>query len=356
MRIGLKIDDVSRIDDVSMLQELMMLQELNILKELNLPHSEIIDETLASLDGNNLDENKLIMISKYPLCRIYIFTREDDGFIHKSTIKVETYGEKIFLSNGKLFIYDEKLGSITKWDIKTSKFEAFFLFNNSFKVDNMKLSDNGVLLFVYGRKREDNLHKDHYPCISIYFTDNGNKFTTFHHNNTVKKQHEKKYKYDICDPFAPYIPGKSYVKANDLFKDFEAKCDEVFGNKYIIKNDKIVGFNHDGKLEYSKKFFVTWTLTYEYMNVILTAKFKNDKIEQPYKSDSIQIIPELYLKSDKDSKEFVNICDCLDDDNFVMVTYWGIFVWTFNTKIYKIELNHCWEDEGDLGLGKKKSY
>ncbi|CAG8856581.1 8258_t:CDS:1, partial [Gigaspora margarita] len=101
---------------------------------LKLPHSEIIVETLAFLD-----ENKLLMISKYPLCRIYIFTREDDEFIHKSTIKVESYGEKIFLYNGKLFIYDENLGSITKWDINTSKFEAYFLFDNSFDVDNMKL-------------------------------------------------------------------------------------------------------------------------------------------------------------------------------------------------------------------------
>ncbi|CAG8854300.1 34429_t:CDS:1, partial [Gigaspora margarita] len=85
-------------------------------------------ETLAFLD-----ENKLIMISKEPLYRIYIFTREDDEFIHKSTIKVETYCEKIFLSNEKLFIYDEKLGSIIKWDINSSKFEAYFLFDDSFK-------------------------------------------------------------------------------------------------------------------------------------------------------------------------------------------------------------------------------
>ncbi|RIB06800.1 hypothetical protein C2G38_2115273, partial [Gigaspora rosea] len=95
-----------------------------------LPHSEIIVETLAFLD-----ENKLIMISKDPLYRIYIFTRENNKFIHRSTIKVETYDEKIFLSNGKLFIYDENLGSITKWDIRTSKFEAYFLFDNSFDVD-----------------------------------------------------------------------------------------------------------------------------------------------------------------------------------------------------------------------------
>ncbi|KAF0431419.1 wd-40 repeat protein [Gigaspora margarita] len=448
---------------------------------LKLPYSEMIIETLAFLNENNPDflnenktsnENKLVMISKDPLYRIYIFTRKDDEFIHQSTIKVETYDEKIFLSNGKLFIHDEKLGSITKWDINTSKFEAYFLFNNSFKVDNMKLSFNGVLLFVYGRKHVDNLHKDPYPCISIYSADNGNKFTTYkyhdktvnidavyliasdigarllivHHNNTSKKKNEKKYKYHICDPFAPEKSEKSYVKADELFNGFEAKCDEVFVNKYIIKNDKIVGFNNDGNLvikrlirdndnwisylrndlkdfnsifissvsekiidlivksneiiekattdsdkkmvksektteeattdidktenepfvivnEYSySKYFVTWTLKYKKyilnnnMYIILTAKLQNDKIEQAEtktdsiaetKTDFIQIVPEIFFNSDKDIESFVNICDCLDNDDLIMVTYWGVLIWTFNTKNYKIELNHCWEDEGD---------
>ncbi|CAG8818166.1 43218_t:CDS:2, partial [Gigaspora margarita] len=391
---------------------------------LSLPHSEIIVETLVFLN-----ENKLVMISKDPLYRIYIFTRNDDEFIHQSTIKVETYDEKIFLSNGKLFIHDEKLGSITKWDINTSKFEAYFLFNNSFKVDNMKLSFNGVLLFVYGRKHVDSLHKDPYPCISIYSADNGNKFTTYkyhdktvnidavyliasdigarllivHHNNTVRKKNEKKYKYHICDPFfAPEKSEKSYVKADDLFKGFEAKGDEVFENKYIIKNDKIVDLivksneitekattDSDKKMAKSKKtteeattdidktenepfvivkeynyskYFVTWTLKYEKytlnnnMYIILEAKFQNDKIEQAEtktdsiaetKTDSIQIVPEIFFNSDKDIESFVNICDCLDNDDLIMVTYWGVLIWTFNTKNYKIELNHCWEDEGD---------
>ncbi|RIB23058.1 hypothetical protein C2G38_2139922 [Gigaspora rosea] len=59
-----------------------------------------------------------------------------------------------------------KVGSITKWDINTPKFEAYFLFDNSFDVDDMKLSNNGVLLFVYGKKRKDIWYKDSYPCIT----------------------------------------------------------------------------------------------------------------------------------------------------------------------------------------------
>ncbi|CAG8736837.1 15605_t:CDS:2 [Gigaspora margarita] len=37
-----------------------------------------------------------------------------------------------------------------------------------------------------------------------------------------------------------------------------------------------------------------------------------------------------------------------------MVTYWGIFVWTFNTKIYKIELSHFWEDENGFWDWERK--
>ncbi|KAF0447037.1 hypothetical protein F8M41_002851 [Gigaspora margarita] len=394
---------------------------------LNLPYSEIIVETLAFLDGD-----KLIMISKDPLYRIYIFTQENNKFIHRSTTKMETYDEKIFLSNGKLFMYDENLGSITKWDINTSKFEAYFLFDNSFDVDNMKLSDNGVLLFVYGRKRVDNWYKDPYPCISIYSAEHGNKFTTYkYHDKTIiidavyliasdigarllivdhkKNEKEKKYQYHICDPFAPYISIENNVKANKLFEDFEAKSSELFENKYIIKNDKIIGFNNDGNLvikglipdndnwisylrgtmkdfnsifissvsekiidlirrtidksketteeattdvykEYPKKYFVTWTLKYEKktfndsMRIILTAKFKHDKIEQ---ADSIQIVPEAYINSGEDVKEYVKECDCLDNDNLVIVTARSVLIWTFNAKDYKIELNYRWDNGGD---------
>ncbi|CAG8735078.1 5052_t:CDS:2, partial [Dentiscutata erythropus] len=364
---------------------------------LSLPHSEIMVESLAFLD-----ENYLIMISKYPLCRIYIFTHEKNKFIHKSTIKMESYNEKTFLSNGKLFIYDENLGSITKWDIKTLKFEAYFLFDNSFNVDNMKMSDNEILFFVYGTKRTGNLHKDPYPCISIYSADHGNKFTTFYliasdigarllivyHR---KNEESNKYHYSICDPFAPYIPDESYINADHLFKDFEAERDKNFEYKYIVKSDKVVGFikndlvikklipdnwifylretlkdsnsifissdsekiidlirraakDIETTVEVEKtysKYFITWTLKYENNNkyIFLTAKFKNDKT-------SIQIVPEIYINSGMDNKGFINECDCLNSGDLVMITFLGVEIWTFNAKDNKIELKYCWNDEG----------
>ncbi|RIB23074.1 hypothetical protein C2G38_2139927 [Gigaspora rosea] len=168
-----------------------------------------------------------------------------------------------------------KIGSITKWDINTSKFEAYFLFDNSFSVDNMKLSDDGVLLFVYGKKIVDNLREEPYPCISIYSADRGIRFTTYKYNKTViidavyliardigarllvvyhksYKINKGNYRFSICDPFAQYSPDKLYVKIKDLFKDFDVEFDNIFvnifENKYIIKYDKIVGFNYSGTL------------------------------------------------------------------------------------------------------------
>ncbi|KAF0431415.1 hypothetical protein F8M41_005397 [Gigaspora margarita] len=418
MKIVIKDDDdVSEIERIKRIKVGIFNFENGENLFLSLPCSEITVESLAFLDGD-----KLIMISKDPLYRIYIFTQENNKFIHRSTIKVETYDEKIFLSNGKLFIYDENLGSITKWNINTSKFEAYFLFDNSFKVDNMKLSDNGVLLFVYGKKCWDNWYKDPYPCISIYSAEHGNKFTTYkYHDQTViidtvyliasdigarllivyhktHKNNVTNFHFSICDPFAPYIPGESYVKADDLFKDFDVNFDN-FENKYIIKNDKIVDLIRrtiDKSKETSdktttkeetkviktieevptdidkskektekttfvifkdSKYFVTWVLKYETLNdrtlnyekktlnerIILTAKFKNDET----KTDSIQIAPEAYIKSGKDVKEYVKECDCLDNDDLVIVTARSVFIWTFNTKDYKIELNYRWENGGN---------
>ncbi|KAF0412146.1 transient receptor potential cation channel subfamily a member 1-like [Gigaspora margarita] len=395
-------DDVSEIKYVEMIKVGVFNFGTKKIVSLKLPHSEIIVETLAFLDGNNLDENKLIIISKEPLYRIYIFTREDDEFIHKSTIKVESYDEKIFLSNGKLFIYHEKLGSITKWDINTSKFEAYFLFDNSISVDNMKLSDNGVLLFVYGKKLDD---KNPYQYISIYSADRGIRLTTCKYNKTVKvdavyliapdigarllivyhksyRKNDDNYRCSICNPFAPFIPYKSYVKVNnenDLFKDFDVKFDNKFENnfenKFIIKYDKIVGFNNTGTLvikdlikdlirdlikdlikdsepNYNDlifylrnklKDFNTYKKIYKKPHIFLTAKFKNDKT----KSNTIQIVPEIYINSGKKVEEFVEECGCLDNDDLVMVTSLGVLIWTFNTKENKIELNYFWDDENN---------
>ncbi|KAF0431420.1 nudt9 protein [Gigaspora margarita] len=311
---------------------------------LKLPHSEMIVETLAFLN-----ENKLIMIR-----------------------------------------------SITKWDINTLKFEAYFLFDNSFDVDNMKLSDNGVLLFVYGRKR-DNWHKNPYSCISIYSADHGNKFTTYkyedkpviidavyliasdigarlltvHHKTFMKKnEEEKEYQYYICDPFAPYISNENYVKANDLFRDFEAKSGEIFENKYIIKNDKIVGFNHDGKLVIGRLIANNW-ITYlretlkDFNRIFISSVsekiidliVKNNNTIEKSTTDGYKKYPKKYFVTWtlKEVKNLLDICDCLDNDDLAMVAYWGV-VNEIIKLFYETDKENFDEKNFDIKKLKKKSY
>ncbi|CAG8800380.1 10787_t:CDS:2, partial [Gigaspora rosea] len=291
--------------------------------------------------------------------------------------------------------------SITKWDINTSKFEAYFLFDNSFSVDNMKLSDDGVLLFVYGKKIVDNLREEPYPCISIYSADRGIRFTTFiidavyliardigarllvvyHKSYKINKGN---YRFSICDPFAQYSPDKLYVKIKDLFKDFDVEFDNNFGNifenKYIIKYDKIVGFNNSGTLvikdlikDLIKDTEPNWisylrnTLKDSdsiYMSSIseqiigLINKEATFAIDKKPQYSKHLIVPAIYINASND-KKFLKECDCLDNDDLVMVTALGVLVWTFNTKNYKIELSYCWNDEGnswDWNRIKKRSY
>ncbi|CAG8495669.1 13704_t:CDS:2, partial [Gigaspora rosea] len=355
----------------------------------NKVYSEYIESNYSKNFGDiknwfTVSDDKLVSmpIERVPLTiKVVSKTDEKDEMKAVSKIEekavtrikiVESYNGKVFLSNGKLFIYDENLGSITKWDINTSKFEAYFLFDNGFSVDNMKLSDNGVLLFVYGKKLEDNLHEDPYPCISIYSADRGIRFTTFYliASETgarllivYHKSYNKagNYRCSLCNPFAPYIPFKSYVKAYDLFKDFDVGGTLII--KHLIKDlnkdsepnyndwifylrNKLEDFNSifissiseqiidlivkskqtakeatfDIDKKYSK-YFVTWTLKYEQlyknMHIFLTAEFKNDKIESAeIKSDTIQIVPAIYITSDRDVKKFVKELSLTDDRLF----------------------------------------
>ncbi|CAG8803764.1 25121_t:CDS:2, partial [Gigaspora rosea] len=64
-------------------------------------------------------------------------------------------------------------------------------------------------------------------------------------------------------------------------------------------------------------------------------------------ADRIQIVPAIYITSDRNVEEFVKVYYCLDNDDLVMVTALGVLIWTFNTKVNKIELNYFWDDEND---------
>ncbi|CAG8698356.1 2873_t:CDS:2, partial [Gigaspora rosea] len=175
------------------------------------------------------------------------------------------------------------------------------------------------------------------------------------------------YRCSICDPFTPYSLDKLYVEVEDLFKDFDIKFDNNFENKYIINYDKIVGFNNSGALvikdlikdtgpNYNDWIFYLRNQLKDFDNLIVKSKqaakeatFDIDKklqyskylVTWTLKYEKIYDTA-IYVTSDRNVKQFVKEYDCLDNDDLVMVTALGVLIWTFNTKVNKIELNCFW--------------
>ncbi|CAG8662627.1 1883_t:CDS:2, partial [Dentiscutata heterogama] len=153
--------------------------------KLSLPGSEFNVGCLAFVEGGDF-----IMVNYYDKSprKAYVFTQKKNSteLTHKLTMKLEFIDEVFIIPRGKLFMYNSDIGYITKWDIKTLKFESYFLFKSYYDVKDIKLSDDGLLLFVYGTKvtvvddLEDSklLTDDSYSTISIYLATNEMKFTT----------------------------------------------------------------------------------------------------------------------------------------------------------------------------------
>ncbi|CAG8619982.1 23656_t:CDS:2, partial [Gigaspora rosea] len=163
-------------------------------------------------------------------CLAFIESGEFIMFRIDSQINNELeYIDEIFIiPKGKLFIYNSDIGYVTKWDIGTLKFESYFLFKSYYDIKDIKLSDDGLLLFVYGTKVkiEDDLddsklfENDSYSTISIYLAKNEMKFTTY---------------------------------ANKLFNNFEnSDIQNQFQYPCIVKSKKIIGFingNMNGNID-----------------------------------------------------------------------------------------------------------
>ncbi|CAG8584328.1 7149_t:CDS:2, partial [Dentiscutata heterogama] len=108
-------------------------------------------------------------------------------------------------------------------------------------------------------------------------------------------------------------------RADDKSKETTDKTVIDKSKKIVGKSTKDIGKSEEKTAEVEKtysKYFITWTLKYENNKkyIILTAKFKKDnKKDDETKSDSIQIVPELYIKAIMNNKEFINECNCLNN-------------------------------------------
>ncbi|CAG8675545.1 9691_t:CDS:2, partial [Scutellospora calospora] len=113
---------------------------------LSLSYSSYVLKYLTFLEDGNLimivDSRDMYSFNGY---RIYVFTQKKNTknmpeLIHKSTIKLDVEPSQIFISpKGKIFIYDNDIGNITKWDIKTLNFEAHFLIIPYYDIIDIKL-------------------------------------------------------------------------------------------------------------------------------------------------------------------------------------------------------------------------
>ncbi|CAG8818786.1 31854_t:CDS:2, partial [Gigaspora margarita] len=188
--------------------------------------------------------------------KIYVFTQKKNEMIHKSTIKLDIKPHQIFMSpKGKLFIYDNDIGKITKWDIKTLKFETHFLVKPYSDVD-IKISDNRLFLLVhvvkYVAKRLVN------SSIFIYLAENGMKLTSYIWDELeiyafdliaskscarllimAQNKNNNQNIYHIMDPFA----SSKKVDAIELLNYSETSDEQnQFQYPSIIKDDKVIGF------------------------------------------------------------------------------------------------------------------
>ncbi|CAG8611836.1 3220_t:CDS:2 [Gigaspora margarita] len=356
---------------------------------LNLPGPEFDVGCLAFIESG-----EFIMVSyrdKFKLPHMaYVFTLKNSSeLVHKLTMKLEYIDEIFIIPKGKLFMYNSDIGYITKWDIGTLKFESYFLFKSYYDVKDIKLSDDGLLLFVYGTKVtiDDDLddsklfENDSYSTISIYLAKNEMKFTTYIGARLLIMAHNTEVNssiYEIRDPFMYSEP----VDANKLLNNFEnSDIQNQFQYPCIIKSKKIIGFingNMNGnidrkfvikeliqdeknwitfirktlkdsnniymsslqreiiefieKVKTFAKYFVKWSVKCNKTNDILTAEFQETM-------DKINVRPEIY----SEAKPFVIECERLDNDDLIMITQDEImFIWTFSTK-KKIQLIYLWK-------------
>ncbi|RIB27388.1 hypothetical protein C2G38_2160702 [Gigaspora rosea] len=212
-------------------------------------------------------------------CLAFIESGEFIMFRIDSQINNELeYIDEIFIiPKGKLFIYNSDIGYVTKWDIGTLKFESYFLFKSYYDIKDIKLSDDGLLLFVYGTKVkiEDDLddsklfENDSYSTISIYLAKNEMKFTTYTYN--------KSFRIDGFYLIASSIGARLLIMAyNTEVNSIKAEISEA-SDKIIETTDDKTSDNDDDDVNfiYNKTFtnyLVKWSVKCNKINDILTAE------------------------------------------------------------------------------------
>ncbi|CAG8531149.1 22331_t:CDS:2 [Dentiscutata erythropus] len=382
-----------------------LIKKIGVFDFLGLPYSSYLLIYLNFLEDNDLVAIVDSLIGSFNGYKIYVFTQKKNRLIRKSTIKLDIKPHQIFMSpKGKLFIYDNDIGNITKWDIKTLKFEAHFLVKPFTDID-IKLSDNGLFLLVYAVRYVAKRMVD--SSIFIFLAENGMKFTSYNWGGLeiyafdliasefcarlliMAKNKEKQNINHIVDPFisSEKVDANkllSYSETSDVQKQFQYPC--------IIKFDNVIG--SIGKSLVTKKLIPderNWIPylrnTLEDSNRIYMSSIRKNVAEfiEPFidkytlKTDNDNNIPEVkpinkvfekYLvkwtlhcdknfdiikAESKDASDEVNFrpnyhnspttfaieAFCLDNDDLVIYGELCLLIWTFSAK-KKIQMIYCW--------------
>ncbi|KAF0396197.1 nudt9 protein [Gigaspora margarita] len=366
---------------------------------LGFPYSSYLLIYLNFLENNDLITIVDNMIDTFNGYKIYVFTQKKNEMIHKSTIKLDIKPHQIFMSpKGKLFIYDEDIRKITKWDIKTLKFEMHFLVKPFSDID-IKISDNKLFLLVhvvkYVAKRLVN------SSIFIYLAKNGMKLTSYVWDGLeiyafdliaskscarllIRAQNKKNDQniYHIMDPFASSkkvdaIELLSYSETSDVQNQVQYPC--------IIKFDKVIGFIGKNlgikKLISDDRNWISYLRrTLKDSNRIHASSFKKDiaeLIDEPKNNISeLKPINETFEKYfvkwtlrcdenfdilkaesllEENASDEINFrpnyhnspmpftikAHCLDNNNLVIIGQLSLLIWTFKAILeQKIRLKH----------------
>ncbi|KAF0452879.1 hypothetical protein F8M41_001860 [Gigaspora margarita] len=304
------------------------------------------------------DNGNIIMVNaKY--YRAYVFSSKDNkSWVCKSIIELQ-YFKKIYItSKGILIMYNDMIHEITMWDIGDLSAKTRILIEWSHILQQIEISDDEELLAVYTTKLK--IDKFHFIASS-----KGERLLYGHINIPGK------YIFSLMDPYNLKNP----INANKLFENKQIQ------EQYIIQSDKII-YTKDGEVFIEKLVNDYWV---EYLRKELkdtnsiTAPSKNtidlmSKIimESSYKPPSsnefegkflkwslelnnesvklivnklntsikmqLEILPSLNING----KNYIVHCEVLENDDFVTITYIGVFIWTYI--LSEIKMHYYWND------------
>ncbi|KAF0363846.1 transient receptor potential cation channel subfamily a member 1-like [Gigaspora margarita] len=327
-----------------------------------------------------INNGNLVMVNARNY-RAYVFScsrKDNTTWTCISMIELK-YFKKVYITpKGSFIIYNDMIHEITIWDIETLSIKTHVLIDWGYILETIGFSEDEELLLVHAREKKK--IKNHFYVFSTKFwmnlayceieeiidgfhliaSNKGERLLIITQDPTHKKK---------CFLMDPYIL-KERIDADKLFQDDDSNQTKIPSKPYIIKFDKII-YTIDGKLfikelvhdnwiNYLRKdlkdinsitapskktieimknglnmgndkyilakelqgLLFQWKLNCKPESIVLEAK--DDKVTW-----KLDILPSFYTNGNK----FILQCDLLENDDLIMTTRIGIFVWSVKYKL-----------------------